>query len=58
MVLERVADAALTPLLLHLSTLEALVQQSDAQPHVHRHPLLIHQARHTILHQDIRTVGT
>jgi hypothetical protein len=49
--------AQLTLVLLHTPTLEAFVQQPNAQSYVNTHALLIDHARNTILNQDVGTVG-
>ena len=48
----------LTLVLLHTPTLEALVQQTNAQSYIDAHALLVDHTRNPVLDEDIGTVGT
>lgn len=49
-------QARLTLVLLHATTLETLVQQSDSQTHVNTHTLLIDHSCDAVLNENIGTV--
>ena len=51
-------DEQHTSLLLHIPTLESLIQQTNTQSHINAHPLLVDLTSNPILDQYVGRIGT